>query len=709
MNSSFDDLWEQSGKSSQENAIKKKSSFDELWEQSEQPIKQERSTLEKGGRLAGQYGLGILQGTPAGMAYDISTTPLASKEAQNVPYREDLGEELDQLMHQKASGQWTDEDEMFLKHIEEQIKDPNKSMEFAQTADIGIRGLAEKATGVDLHPEGFLEKAANWAGIIKDPKKIKELATSGVNFKNILKSVKPSPSEATRGITTGIALEMAEQNQFGPIGTIAAAVVGDVFGGGIGKLPEQIKKFAEKPKEMLAKGFAKFTPKDKIDLQQQIIKDFREAGIQADIGTITNSNFLKNLQSRLEQSSLTGKALEDFKKQMTNDIKGQYKKLADQLGKHRFETAYEAGEVGREYLNLIRDAEKAKYTELYSGARDRIAKGGENAVVNPSQLAFQTKELEKSLKPGAIKSTEQNAVLGILDDLKKDILDSKGKIKHAKVQDLINDKIALNDIINYEVQGGQKQLLKKLNEELDKTIKSYGQKDPSFAKLYDKAQKDFGEHAKIFRNENISKILRSHDPQVLMNKMNTVQGLKDLGMALGKSPEGKKLFGDLKRFKLDQMIGNKMVDNVSQQLKTGTFANLLKSPKDLQIVKELLGAKNLVKLQNLQKVTGHIHEAAYKFFNASKSASVAIDAAIITKGLNDFASILSGNPWPLLKTGGVIAGSKYATRLMADTSFLQMVEKAVLASKKEDMNLLLKLGPGLEESIRAAIAYEIED
>lgn len=705
MNASFDDLWEQSESAEPIATGKnKKSSFDDLWEQSEVKEKPKRSLLEKGGRIAGQFALGAAEN--ALLPYELGVASLSSKEAQNVPYREDLGEELDQLMHQKASGQWSPEDEQHLKHIEEQIKDPRKSLEYAQTMDVGVRDLAEKATGLEFHPEGFLEKAANWSGFIKNPAKLSQLKKSGTGIKDLIKAVSPSGKEAMRGLGAGISLEMAEQGDFGPLGTIASAVIGDAMGAGFAGAAKGVSNFAKNPKKFLAKGASKLVKADKLDLQKSLINDFRDAGIQADLGTITESNLIKSLQSKLSQSSLTGTALEDLKKTMTGEIKDQYKRLADSLGEVRFQTIHEAAEIGKEYLTSIRNAEKERIGDLYSKARSRINLAKERAVVDPNQLHEVVKSLEKSLTPGSIKSTEQKGVLDILEKMKGDILDSSGNLKPARVQDLMNDKIALNDIIHYEMQGGQKQLLRNLVSELDESIMSYGKKDKEFLSNYVKANKDFGEHAKTFRNKNINNILMSQDPQVMMNKMNTVQGMRDIGKALGMSPEGKKLFGDLKRLKLDQMIGDKMVDNATQQLKTGTFSNLLKNPKDMQIAKEILGHNAFRKILKLQKSVGHIHEAAYKFFNASKTAAVAGDTAVIFKGITDFANVLSGNPWPLVRTGGILLGSRYVSNLMGDTHFLKLVEEAILASNKNDINALLSLAPAFEESIRAAMAQE---
>ena len=151
------------------------------------------------------------------------------------------------------------------------------------------------------------------------------------------------------------------------------------------------------------------------------------------------------------------------------------------------------------------------------------------------------------------------------------------------------------------------------------------------------------------------------------------------------------------------MIGNKMTDNVTDQLKMGTFANLLKNPKDLQLVKEILGPESLKELMKLQKNVGKLYETAQKFFNASKSGVHVVDTAIIAKGVSDLANVLTGNPWPLIKSGGILFGTRYIAKLMADPEFLRMVEDAVLASSKNDMSRLMQIGKSLEVPIRAAM------
>jgi len=660
-----------------------------------------KSIGEKAGRIATQYGLGAAES--ALLPYEISVAPLASPEAQLSRYREDVADDIERLLEQKSTGVWDQQDQQLLDSLMGQMQDPEKAQQFVQTEDIGIRGLAEKATGLDLKPEGILEKAAGWSGFIKDPKKIFELAKTGLKTKDVIKAIAPTGRETLRGIGAGIALEMAENGNFGPIGTMAAAVIGDVIGMGAAGVVKGAAKLAIQPKKTIAEAVAKFTPKEKIDLQKEIIKDFRDANIQADLGTLTDSNLIKWTQSRIAQSGLTGKALDEFKDNLTNQIKEEYKSLADSLGEAKFATNHEIGIVAKEGIQRIREADLAATRQFYENANKSLR---ENAFVDSNRLAAAIEKLEKSLKPGQIKSAEQQSVLNTLEKLKRDIYDSSGKLMFADVKDLMNNKIAINDIINYEVQGGAKQLLKGIVSELDRAIISHGKENPTFAKNYILANKRFSEHAKTFRNRDISRLLQESDPEKLLSRMNTISGIRSLENILKKSPEGKEIFNNLKRAKLDKVIEDNLIDSTSKQAKLGTFSKLLEKGKNRDVIREILGSQTFKRLEKLQKNAGRLADATQKFYNASKSGAVAADAAVIAKGMTDVAHILSGNPWPLAKTiGGVLATRKLSS-LLADPEFLKLTEEAILSSEKGSqsdlvdsfMRLRPYILPALQES-----------
>lgn len=647
----------------------------------EQP--KERSFGEKAGRVAGQYAIGAAEN--ALLPLELQTQVLKSPEAQNVSYRELVGEDIERLLEQKSMGIWDKQDQELLDSLTKQIKDPSESQKFVKTGDFTVRGLAEKATGLDLEPEGVAEKAAQWAGFIKNPAK---LLKAGLQPKEFIKAIAPSGEEALRGLGAGTALQMAEDGKFGPIGTMAAAVFGDYAGGKAAGVAKGAIKLATQPKKTLAEAAVKLTPSDKLELQKEIAKGFKDSGIQADLGTLTDSNLVKWTQSRLSQSGLTGKALEEFKHNLTNQIKEEYKALADSIGQLKHTTSHEAGEALKSTIKGIRDTEASATRNLYSSATKSLK---EDAQVVSKRLADSIKNLENELKPGALKSGEQQVVLNALNKLKYDVMDSSGQVMGAKVKDLMNNKIALNDIINYEVQGGAKQLLKGIVSELDRAIISHGKENPTFAKNYINANKKFSEQAKTFRSKDIDQILRSQNPEQIMNKMNNVQGIKSIEKALNKSAEGKELFENLKRLKLQQEIGNNLIDSTTQQAKLGSFSKLLQKGKNRDIFKELLPKESFKRLERLHNNAGKLADSYEKFYNASKSGVVAADAAIILKVLSDVGQLVLGNPWPLLKTGGGLLTARQLSNLMADPEFLKLAEEAILQAKNPNPQKLASL------------------
>lgn len=663
--------------------------------------KEETSILGKAGRIATQYGLGAAEN--ALLPYEIAVAPLASKEAQLVPYRENVMEDIERLQLQKQAGHWDDKDERLLNSLKNQIADTRIAEKFVKPIDIGVRGLTEKNFGVDLKPQGFLEKAANWAGFIKNPKNLLSLTKNGLSAKNVINAVAPTGKEALRGLGAGAALQFAEEGEFGPIGSMAALVVGDLAGGGVPGLAKGAKNLITQPKKVLAEAAARFTSKDKLALQKEIIEDFKKSGIQADLGTITDNNLFKWMQSRLAQSGLTGSALGDFKKNLTGQIETEYKRIAETLGKEIYSSSHEAGTIAKEAITKIRDADISNIRNIYKEAYSSIP---ENAYVNTNKVANTIKRIKSDLKPGQLKSTEQKAVLDILETVGRDVIDSSGNPMYAKIKDLINNKIALNDIINYEIQGGQKQLLKDVVAELDRAIISSGKENPRFARKYIEANRNFSKHAKTFRAKNIDQLFRAADPTAIANKMNTVQGIKELGNILNKTPEGKVIFDRLKKTQLEKIVGDNLVNSVSKQVKLGTFSKLLEKGKNREVVKELLGTESFKTLEKLQKNAGYLADSADKFYNASKSGAVAADAAVIGKGMKDIYHILSGNPWPLVRTSGGLFAAKKLSNLLADPEFLKLAEEAIKSSTRNNpknlIEVYVKLRPYILKSSKDA-------
>lgn len=829
----------------------------------------ERSALEKGARVGAQLGLGMAEMEM--LPYELAVAPLASKEAQQVPYRENLGEDIENLMIQKQSGDWSEQDEEFLQNLQGQMQDPSKSDEFINTADLSIRGLAEKATGLDLHPEGVLEKGANFMGFIKDPKKIAQVARLGLKPKQFLKEMIPG-LDAARAGSVGLALEMAEEGKFGPIGTMTALVAGEV----IGHTPAGISYVVKNPKQALAQATHLLTgANSKKAWTKQLIQDANELGIQLDAGTLTNSNLIKMAQARAVQSGLTGEALQEFQKTLSGQIIKSYEGIVGDLGELRFENNFQASEAIKEALKVSESKfEFAKTHEKSGKPREgrplegrvnvqerpdyqnqllnRIApqefensyQAGENLktaandIKRPIQEEFnqrfnaineQVAQIPAGPQPqlantlnnfltqneGSLLLGESAAEARVLAAARRlrDQLQVEGGLIGVSLSDLMKTKTTLGDVANFEFGGSNfESAYKHLVAEVDSAImRTLQQHNPELAEVFQELKTEYSAFKDMFENKNVMPLFepknenynamidsfiknpdklrsledifynnprgqqlinqikrdyaqrvisqpnvtnreirdlanvlgpqfnedvarfmhdreydlahptplarRGHplDVQVqrpvtdatgrsltgrakesantarkkmynylkdkssdqIVKMMDSVENIRKLKKTLELTEEGKNLFKELSRYKIMNMIDKKMTNNLTEQVKLGTFSNLLKSSEEMAIAKELLGTEAFNQLIKLQKVSGRLAESAGKFMNASQSGTTVTDVAAISAMVT---GVISGNPFMVGGTLGSLYAMRVASTLLADPVFLKHLEKAVIAN-----------------------------
>lgn len=143
------------------------------------------SKFKKSARLAAQYAIGNAERLAA--PYDIAVSPLSSKKAQQVPYRENLFSDIERLQEQKQMGKWDKQDQELYDSLIEQVKDPEKAEKFIKTTDISSAGLIEKGSkklGYDISPEGIEEHGARIAGNLLSPKNLYKGAKYGKSLLN---------------------------------------------------------------------------------------------------------------------------------------------------------------------------------------------------------------------------------------------------------------------------------------------------------------------------------------------------------------------------------------------------------------------------------------------------------------------------------------------------------------------------------------------
>ena len=637
------------------------------------------------GKLPAQLALGMAESSPLGIGLDTANLLSQSRGAQTVRARRELAKDLEFLAQKKQSVGLTPDEESELKELETIIAQParegsySKTEPFTQTQNLSVQGLAEGATGIDLTPSTAAEKAARWTGLIRNPERLAE-AIGSKNAQSIAKAVIPTGKEAFRGASAGAAWQIAETGGFGPLGQLAATIVTDAAAAGLPSAAKSGvragKEVLSNPKQFFAKQAAKFTRKDNLDLQKQIIECFRAQGIELDLGSMTDNNFVRAVQTKLGQSGFTGKELEEFKQRLSSQILDQYETLADRMGQIQFEGPFDAGQFAKNITTELRDIDKTTYNRLYDAVDLAIP---EKATVNAEKLAKRVDTTLKKLEKGSLKAPDQEATIKALNKLKNDISPSNAGIE-AFVEDLMSNKRALNDIIDYEVQGTAKSLLKPVAKEINDTLSDYGNKNKNFNRLYKEANKQFARHAEEYRNDAINNLLKSDNPANTINSLlGSVSGIRQLKQALNKTEEGVRTFEKLKRFKLEDMIGQKLVDSTSQQVRLGTFSKLGQKSKEREILQELFGYDDYQRFLNLQGSAGRLAESAKKFFNSSNTATQAADFGVATGLFYGLTQLVLGNPWPLLMQVGGLVLAKKTAKLLADPEFLQLTEEAILA------------------------------
>jgi len=817
-----------------------------------------------------------------------------------------MGQDIEDLYETYGSqDNWPESEKQLYEYNKKRIQNPSLAQQdvqqarTAQTSNIGTRGLINKFTDYDLHPEGFFEKAAGWISMLKDPKKGFAIAKEiGQKPTELVKNLIPG-EKSLRSVTAASALELAESGNFGPIGTLIAAITGDALGMG----PRAIQYAIKNPKELIANATNLFTRSNsKNAWQKQIIEDANELGIQLDAGTISNSNLIKFLQTRASQSGLTGQALDNFRKSASRQFFEGYNKIVDQLGELTFENTYQASEAiqqalktnevrlnaykgqkgqspslqGRiqiearpdyqqDLLNSIAPQEfqnstqagktlkntaeqikapiKEEFTNRYTEFNQRIAQ----IPSGPQGRLAREMETFVENNNGSLLLGESSAEFGVVraaQNLANRLRVIGGEVG-VSLSELLSTKQTLQDVANYEFGGSNfESAYKHLVEEVDNAIvRTLENQAPELLEEYQTLNHEYSTYKELFENKNVlplfetrnnnfnsifngfttnpdklralegifsltpegqqvlgrvkrdfsQKVLQSPNvtsreirnlgevlgpqyqndlleyiaeqehaelhpnariqrqeplgitsqvPQTsptpgnrplsgriketgtiradeairrkqyesLKNKdgtfkssdqifkqMDSIEGIRKLKRSLSTTLEGKELFNKLARFKLSEMIDKKMANNVTEQVKLGTFSKLLKTTHDKAIVLELIGAESFATLEKLQSVAGRMAESAEKFFNSSKTGVITEDVAMIGAAS---MGILTGNPYLLTKSIGGMVTMKLMSNLFADPKYLKLLEKAVLTNNPTKfMEVLLKMEPIVQRAI----------
>lgn len=215
---------------------------------------EKESSFRKPARIAGQLAIGAAE--RAAFPFEMATAGMGSPETKTVQRREDIFNDIETLAMKKNAGKITPEEEQELQSMIQEIQSPEKMAKGFKNEEFGIRGLLEKATGQDLKPEGFWENAADWMGLLKNPKKVignlKDLKNIGnLSKKELLKKFSPGAEELS-ALAAGLGSEGGELGKLG-LGTgalVFANLVTNLKSGKLMPISKEMKQLHNIGKEL---------------------------------------------------------------------------------------------------------------------------------------------------------------------------------------------------------------------------------------------------------------------------------------------------------------------------------------------------------------------------------------------------------------------------------------------------------------------------
>jgi len=498
----------------------------------------------------------------------------------------------------------------------------------------------------------------------------------------------------------GAATQKAEEEGVGPVGQLgiglATSLLSEAGAARAGKALKQLqsggwKNIIREPARVGAHlPGLKVKPNSEIE---KIVKAAEAEGITLPLSAVTESTVTKQIENITSKLPGGRGNYRDLFNKSNKEFIDAYQKNLDRISIQRFAEKFEAGTAAQAGLKEARDLAAERVRQQYQNHIDILPPG---ASVTDNGIRRVAKKMSSELSDTLLPSAEEAATRGefqeLLTNLEKvesktgALVDATGKplaldANQVPIKSLVATDRSLSDLINYEKQGGSKKLLVAAQKKVQKALENYSKTSDEAAawyKSYLGAKAGHKDLAQRFRNNMIDSSLKNERPEFIMNHMNTKSGIQKVGNALADTPEGKELFDQLKRFKVEELIGRKLINEATGDVKYQRGASALADPKNQEVLKELMGPKAYVGFQNLQKVSSGIQKGFRDFLNPSKTAEV---AAANASGISSLGSIIYGvaNSDPSLVAAGtgIVAAPWVTSKLLTNENFLK--ESARLA------------------------------
>lgn len=218
-------------------------------------------------------------------------------------------------------------------------------------------------------------------------------------------------------------------------------------------------------------------------------------------------------------------------------------------------TDYAVGNSIQDSLQTGVDTSKQVNRENYAAAEDLVPQidvlAGE--VLEPAQQA-----LESLDTPGP-KSTSTLRAIRVLNELIESISDGQGTLTGSGVRSMINNKINLNEIVNYDLIGTSLELVEGVNNSIRRLLARVGRDYPEWWDSFQNAERTYERNAEVWRNPTV-KEARLGRPENITSTAMTPSSYFQLQDALLASENGAQLAQELKRQSFRKVVGADLVE-----------------------------------------------------------------------------------------------------------------------------------------------------
>ena len=424
---------------------------------------------------------------------------------------------------------------------------------------------------------------------------------------------------ATAGLGAGTANEIAPDN---PYAEIAGALAGGIAASPLG----------------VAKGIAGLPSKAievagrRIGNKPDVIRAAASEGIELPPSAMTDNKALQFAESRVSQSSMAGQAYKEKIDNMNEQFINAYKSVLDNVGETNYANSQGAGLALQDKLSKARKLSQSQVGQNY----EKFISAYGQSKTTPKNTLDYIEQTAQKLEKTAVPSPSKTTVLDKLKAVSENFSNKEG----VDVETLLNTKNDLNDIINYDVQGGTKQYLKGVVSNIKKDIQGLGNKNPNLVRDFTSAEESAKVNAKNFRNKLVDSMLKNERPEAVISSLNAPSDVAKLNTVAAIDTKLAPIVQEVKRLRIQQILDSKLIDATSDtpNIKPGTFSSALaeENIKQNELIKSLAGQENYNRLKNLATIAKGI-ASSRKNYNFSNTSNVAQDVGTVVTGLGGLA------------------------------------------------------------------------